>query len=177
MSSTLLPSFLRDLSSTQAQCALAAICGVLSHVLYFIRGEHDLQPLRIFVVSMIVQIILSTYLFTLYGSFTTSFAHIIFVDVSFLTSVSTSIVVYRLAFHPLRHFPGPFWSKVTKAYGVVLSMNTRYAHGTAEMHNQYGDFVRIGRSYGVVRQSVTCNISVHTIQAQTSYISTTSKQS
>jgi cytochrome P450 family 628 len=146
MSSTLLPSSFQDLSGSQIQCALATTYGILSHVLYFIHGERDLQPLRILIVSMIAQIVLSTYFFSLCGAFIPSFTHTIFVDISFLTAISTSIIVYRLAFHRLRHFPGPFWSKVTKAYGVVLSRNTRYAHDTAELHHQYGDYVRIGRS-------------------------------
>jgi hypothetical protein len=64
---------------------------------------------------------------------------------TFNTAVLGSIAVYRLAFHRCRQFPGPFAAKVTRFYAASLSAkNVKYYKELANMHDQYGDFVRTG---------------------------------
>ncbi|KAF7627839.1 hypothetical protein AFLA_003208 [Aspergillus flavus NRRL3357] len=59
---------------------------------------------------------------------------------------ASSLVLYRLLYHPLRHFPGPFLSRVSVFWlSVQLRHKTLYRK-LADLHNEYGDFVRVGPS-------------------------------
>ncbi|KAH8891588.1 cytochrome P450 [Thozetella sp. PMI_491] len=62
----------------------------------------------------------------------------------FNTGLFSSMVIYRIFFHRLRHFPGPFWGKITafrRAYLVVRTQELYlYTH---KYHEKYGDFVRV----------------------------------
>jgi hypothetical protein len=65
--------------------------------------------------------------------------------VSLLGGTFASMVVYRLFFHRLRKFPGPWAAKVSKFYGASLAAKTvQYHKDVARMHEQYGDFIRTG---------------------------------
>ncbi|KAJ5320466.1 hypothetical protein N7508_000749 [Penicillium antarcticum] len=58
-----------------------------------------------------------------------------------------SVVVYNRYFHPLRHFPGPFWASITSLWlfkTYRLGKANDIHHG---LHEKYGDFVRIGPKY------------------------------
>ena len=63
----------------------------------------------------------------------------------YTTSLFTSIFVYRLLFHPLRKFPGPFTAKFTKFWHVWKCRDARNHRVMVEMHDKYGEFVRTGR--------------------------------
>jgi tryprostatin B 6-hydroxylase len=63
---------------------------------------------------------------------------------SYLASLFLSITVYRLAFHPLRRFPGPFPAKVTKLYGPWLARHRRLHEEFRSLHQKHGAFVRVG---------------------------------
>ncbi|KAL1961494.1 hypothetical protein VTN77DRAFT_1673 [Rasamsonia byssochlamydoides] len=75
--------------------------------------------------------------------------------VSFNTGLILSIGVYRLFFHRLRRFPGPFWAKLTRfADAAKAAKNVQYNVEVAKMHKQYGDFIRTGpRELCIVRKS------------------------
>jgi hypothetical protein len=67
---------------------------------------------------------------------------------SFVTSLLLSIGVYRLVFHRCRSFPGPVAAKLTRFYAASLSAkNVQYYKELANLHAQYGDFVRTGRCF------------------------------
>ncbi|RDA90333.1 hypothetical protein CP533_6005 [Ophiocordyceps camponoti-saundersi (nom. inval.)] len=54
---------------------------------------------------------------------------------------------YRLALHPLRRFPGPFAARMTNFYMAALELKNRQAYQELrKLHDEYGDFVRIGPS-------------------------------
>jgi hypothetical protein len=55
-----------------------------------------------------------------------------------------SMIVYRLFFHPLRHFPGPVLVKVSKFWHVFWLSGLQNHLLMEDLHQQYGDFVRIG---------------------------------
>jgi hypothetical protein len=64
---------------------------------------------------------------------------------SFNTGLLCSIAVYRLVFHRCRNFPGPLPAKLTRFYAASLSArDVQYYKELANMHEQYGDFVRTG---------------------------------
>lgn len=57
----------------------------------------------------------------------------------------SSITVYRLFFHRLSRFPGPFAAKITKLYGPWLSRNGKMHIEHIKLFEKYGDIVRIGK--------------------------------
>jgi hypothetical protein len=68
------------------------------------------------------------------------------VATSFNIGLVVSIGIYRLFFHRLRSFPGPFWAKLSRFYATSLAAkNVQYYKEVKKLHEEYGDFVRTGR--------------------------------
>ncbi|KAF9892137.1 hypothetical protein FE257_002543 [Aspergillus nanangensis] len=63
----------------------------------------------------------------------------------FLYILSTAI--YNRYFHPLRHFPGPFWASLTSLWYCQTIRFGKARNVQHALHRQYGDFVRIGPNY------------------------------
>lgn len=64
----------------------------------------------------------------------------------FIAGIFTSMTIYRLFFHRIRNFPGPFWAKITRFYALGLSSkNDQYPRELRKLHEKYGDFVRTGK--------------------------------
>ncbi|RPA78988.1 cytochrome P450 [Ascobolus immersus RN42] len=74
------------------------------------------------------------YLYPL-GTLTTAF-------VLYLTTLS----IYRLLFHPLRHFPGPTLAKLSRLYEVYFDIFSPgfVFHAEKVLHPKYGKVVRVG---------------------------------
>jgi hypothetical protein len=50
--------------------------------------------------------------------------------------------IYNRYFHPLRHFPGPFWASVSDFFKIWI-LHTKQAHTLGvEYHEKYGAIVR-----------------------------------
>lgn len=83
----------------------------------------------------------------------------------FVLSLTASTFIYRVFFHRLRKFPGPFAAKTTKLYSIYLSRNLQYHFEIEKLHKKYGDVVRTGpRELSVARisplnQLITCKKS------------------
>ncbi|KAK0641738.1 cytochrome P450 [Cercophora newfieldiana] len=127
----LLASLHRDSSF---QFLAGATAGLLSHALYFVRGYHDTSILSILLVHSAAYTTITT-------SFGLSSATLIFA--SYLLTLFTSISLYRLFFHPLRHFSGPLPAKLTKLYGPYLARNGQLHIEQNKLFSQYGNIVRI----------------------------------
>ncbi|KAH8597622.1 cytochrome P450 ClCP1 [Bisporella sp. PMI_857] len=54
-----------------------------------------------------------------------------------------SYLVYNLYFHPLRGFPGPFWSAATHFPYLYSLISGRISFDVLELHELYGNVVRI----------------------------------
>ena len=67
----------------------------------------------------------------------------------FNTGLTASILVYRLFFHPLRHFPGPLLAKASMLYvvWVVHKSGVRYHKVLDGWHKGYGDVIRVGKRF------------------------------
>ena len=65
----------------------------------------------------------------------------------FWSTLVTSILVYRVSpWHPLAKYPGPFLCKLSKFYLAYFSLDgTQYLY-YYELHQKYGNVVRIGQS-------------------------------
>ncbi|KAJ6150683.1 cytochrome P450 [Penicillium chermesinum] len=62
----------------------------------------------------------------------------------YMTSLLSSIVIYRVFFHRLRHFNGPKLAAASKLWHVWKCRNSRGHHVLTEIHEKYGTFVRTG---------------------------------
>ncbi|AEO58519.1 cytochrome P450-like protein [Thermothelomyces thermophilus ATCC 42464] len=57
---------------------------------------------------------------------------------------TTCLVIYRLFFHPLAKYPGPFLAKLTDAYMLYYAWRGDRHLEFWRMHEKYGKFVRFG---------------------------------
>ncbi|PPQ69697.1 hypothetical protein CVT26_001656 [Gymnopilus dilepis] len=66
----------------------------------------------------------------------------------FWASALTSIALYRISpWHPLAKYPGPLLCKLSKFYLAFMSIGGKQHLYYAQLHEKYGDAVRIGPSY------------------------------
>ena len=63
---------------------------------------------------------------------------------TYIVSLFSSIIVYRLFFHPLRHFPGPTLAAASKLRHVFKCRHGKNFRVLEDAHHQYGNFVRTG---------------------------------
>lgn len=52
--------------------------------------------------------------------------------------------VYNRYFHPLSHFPGPFWASITSLWYFQTIRLSKPGNVQSALHEKYGDFVRVG---------------------------------
>lgn len=126
---------------------VAAVLGVLSHILYFRRGEHHketLPYLQLFAASIpISALALAHFLHFAYAQ--AIFCAVCIVG-SFLGGIWTSMIFYRAFFHPLNKFPGPWPLKISKFSQLVSTWRLDAFRKSYRQHQKYGNFVRTGRS-------------------------------
>ncbi|KAE8349061.1 cytochrome P450 [Aspergillus coremiiformis] len=63
-----------------------------------------------------------------------------------LLGLYCSLILYRLLFHPLHRFPGPFLSRVSAFWISVQLHHEPLFRKLADLHDRYGEFVRVGPS-------------------------------
>lgn len=123
----------------------AASAGVLSHILYFIHGEHHKEALFLFTLFLLLPpascLILTRFL-------QLSLSHVVQLTTTFITSylgaLWTSMIIYRSFFHRLHSFPGPPLARTSKLYHCLKLGKMDNFRKLAGWHGEYGDFVRIG---------------------------------
>lgn len=131
-----------DLQIIQASFLL----GLLSHLTFFIRGEHHkyaFQLLKYGCVALVL-LFLGQLVFVrkdLLGTLGMTGA----IVASILLGLFGSMAIYRVFFHRLRRFPGPLLAKVSKFYHVSQITGFDNFKFLDKLHEQYGDFVRIGQ--------------------------------
>ena len=68
---------------------------------------------------------------------------------AFVVTLLTSMSIYRLYFHPLRHVPAPsVFAKLSSLYRYKIGLDGRLGQHLIRWHDQFGDMVRIGPNYG-----------------------------
>lgn len=141
--------------------------GVLSHLCYFIQGEHHLKGAR-YIQLLVVANLCGTYAGTSKFSLPVKDA---FVDSAIITSLYliglySSIITYRLFFHRTRHFPGPKLVAVSKLWHTWLARRSQNHLVLQDWQRQYGDFVRSGKTSKRewrLRKGLTCSIGPNEI--------------
>ena len=129
-------------------------CGILTHRLYFIRGEHHLQAalylgLWILLTGLIGFVTYRTHAYTPLDSDTPAALHILGVlcllNTAFFIPLYGSIVVYRLFQHPLKQFKGPALAAVTKLWHLSYMFTTPNYIFLDDLYRKYGTIVRTGK--------------------------------
>jgi hypothetical protein len=145
-------SALNELTTPKGLLVLGAL-GVLSHRLYFIRGEHHLQaPMyaQVYVLSSVA--LLSTIFLgdTLELQYNQSKAALDAIrilgllNLSYFVPLFTSVVIYRLFEHRLKDFDGPRMAAATKLWhfwNILFTSNNRLLD---QLHYKYGRIIRTG---------------------------------
>ncbi|KAI2794603.1 hypothetical protein POX_a01202 [Penicillium oxalicum] len=112
---------------------IGSLFGLFLHHAVFINGEWHVQAPDILICH-----------------FTSFVALFIIVDVArymvtgYILSISTSMVLYRIYFHRLSHFPGPCYARISKIWHAWHSRHRQNYRLLMKLHHQYGDFVRTG---------------------------------
>ncbi|KAI0502885.1 cytochrome P450 monooxygenase-like protein [Xylaria bambusicola] len=126
--------------------ALSAAAGVVSHLTYFIRGEHMLTAYILVIITILSPPTAVAVLTMLAGLPFSYAARLTVISYgAYVTTLFTSILVYRAFFHPLRHFPGPKLARLSQFYHFfrIRAKVDNYRH-LDRLHAQYGEYVRVG---------------------------------
>jgi hypothetical protein len=131
--------------STKYYAAGAGAVGVLSHLLYFIRGEHHryahkwitraltgiaivaVGALRVSAYQPLPTLVLTFVLTTMY-----------------FVGLYGSMVLYRMFFHPLRKFKGPFLARASNLYHMRMIRKSDNYLVMKKLHEEYGPIIRTG---------------------------------
>lgn len=134
-----------DDSNLVTGCAAMAAAGVASHLLYFIRGDHNEYAHRWITRSLTGISVLAGAVFhlTRYKAVPTAVMTGLFAG-SYFTALFTSIGLYRVLFHPLRKFPGPAWAPLSNIGHAYHIRNSDNYFRIRELHEKYGPIVRTG---------------------------------
>ena len=131
--------------SVAQQACFGACLGLLSHHGIFIHHEHHLGAARTFRFYILLSILVyGTETRWLAGPFGNVQLAAFTVISAYATALLGSMFIYRVLFHPLRAFPGPFMAKVSKIWNVVKASKSTNYKLMEDMHQEYGDFVRTG---------------------------------
>lgn len=125
--------------------AFAFIAGVFLQSRVFSWGEWDSRaPNIVFYYSLAVVGTFAGLLFGIGHSFFSSLVETNALAVALLGGLCISMISYRLLFHPLKKFPGPVAAKVTSFWLIKRNIpNLRFYQELRQLHDHYGDFVRI----------------------------------
>ena len=138
---TAMPSF-----SLPLKLSLAGLAGLCSHFGLFIRGEYHVKApmlLRLFTGLSVVLFLsqIENRDEWLGKSAKASFL----IGATYCVFLFSSIATYRVAFHQLHGFSGPFLAKITKFWHMYHCLDSRNYQLMEKLHDKYGDFVRIGQ--------------------------------
>lgn len=122
------------------------VLGALSHSTIFIRREwHMVAPLLVWIYFWLtLALFYIFYLSCFRPDINTSLKYTAVSVISYCVGLFTSIVFYRLCFHRLRSFPGPWAAATTKLWHVWKCRGGKNFLVIEELHRQYGPIIRTG---------------------------------
>ena len=136
----------------------ASACGLASHLLYFVHGEHHLNGFRFLLAALISPCILfGVLVYWNNDGVITAAATTTTIWWSYFLSLFGSMLVYRASpFHRLHHFPGPFAAKLTKFWHARRASGFRNFEDVDRLHATYGEYVRSGQKEQYLIKSSRC---------------------
>ena len=124
---------------------VATAAGLASHQLFFIKGEHHLHALLLLKIYLALCVLL---VWIESGDGFQQAAINTFVIIgAYALSLLSSMLIYRVLFHPLRNFPGPALARVSKLWHVHHVLDSRNHLFLEGMRCQYGNMVRTGEQH------------------------------
>jgi len=132
----------------------AAAFGLLTHWTYFIHGEHHMQA-PMYACILIISTFIVCGLQLPHHSYNVFEAIKAGLRIAFtyLSVLFTSIVVYRVFFHRLRHFPGPLGARISKVWHVWQVRGAQNHLVMDKIYHQYGTFVRTGQAHPMLLET------------------------
>ena len=125
---------------------VAAASGVVSHLCFFIRGEHHMKtPLLFRLYTLLFSVLLYAKIGVTSQDSQQGARETFEIFAVYTLSLLTSIVIYRKCFHRLRPFPGPFLASTTKLWQTAKTLRSQNHLLLDDLHKKYGDFIRTGR--------------------------------
>jgi len=123
------------------------VVGVSTHLGYFIRGEHH------FYGTTYIQILATVFPATVIlilrirdATVTNAVIEATLLLLCYFAGLYSSLSIYRVFFHPLKKFPGPFGNKLGNLwFSFQLGKADAYKK-VLGLHEKHGDFVRVGSS-------------------------------
>ena len=122
--------------------------GVSSHLGIFIRGEWHTRAgllLRLYLLLFILVSILE------YGchvnGLTQTLLNSLSISICYNVGLFSSITIYRIFFHRLRCYPGPWLASVSKFWHVYQCHKAPNYLVLDKLHREYGDYVRTGKPW------------------------------
>lgn len=124
------------------------LLGVALHFFVLRKGEWDLEVFKILTAAAVGPFALAVWQTALHGvTFSSALWRSYYLGGILILGIYLSMTIYRVSFHRLRRFPGPFMARISGFYitGVVFRSHKEYLE-LDKLHKQYGDVVRIGPS-------------------------------
>jgi hypothetical protein len=126
---------------------ISASIGVLSHYFFWIRFEFDRFFYKIALAVLILQPLTLLALQISGLGMLQSIVILSVLEGCYCVALFSSITLYRLFFHPLHKFPGPFWARLWMWWKISKFAEEGKGYMVVhELHRKYGDVVRIGRA-------------------------------
>ncbi|KAH8887218.1 cytochrome P450 [Thozetella sp. PMI_491] len=132
------------------------LLGAVSH--HTIRPyeiDSKILPLAALYTSFIVALAIG-YVTICHFPLLTALSRTVTVSAGFTAGVVGSMLAYRAFFHRLNHFPGPFAARLSKFWQVRMVLRSDFHQHieVQKLHQEYGDFVRLGpREVSINRHS------------------------
>lgn len=124
---------------------VAAFLGFASHVGYFMKGEHHMEAMPLFQATLLLPPSLTAAMVYLTDSTVLEATKVVGLLLgTYVAAMFTSIFFYRVCFHRLRSFPGPFGARISKLWHVAKLGNKDNFRHLVRWHAKFGKFVRIG---------------------------------
>ncbi|KAF4340428.1 pisatin demethylase cytochrome P450 [Fusarium beomiforme] len=130
--------------------AASFVSGCILHNLFYRKGEWDLAALRILQAYAALPIVIIGLLRLAevkgwQNNTRLSIISVLLLEGAHIVGVFCSILIYRMAFHPLNRFPGPLRARISNFYPTYLTTKNAHLYEEVEqLHQKYGDFVRLG---------------------------------
>lgn len=127
---------------------LAFLAGQALHALIFCRGEWDAYASDIVVGAILLNLGSTVVIHTTSAvdSWWVSFRNSATLELATVAGLFTSMLVYRALFHALCWYPGPFMARLSNFYLLFLSKRLQLYRELQQLHERYGDIVRLGPS-------------------------------
>ena len=149
-----------DVPTKTVYLTLGAL-GVLSHLTFFRRTDVIDSSPTLGILYITVPALITLALHTLFNHSYLEAAWISAkLSFSYLGAVFGSMVIYRMYFHRLRSYPGPLAARISQLYHVAkISKKVDSFRHIHKLHQQYGEYVRIGPNFLSVADPDIVNIA------------------